>query len=141
MKYTQQGFGVLEVMIVMIIMVILASLSYPRYDAQVKRSNRLEGQAFLADVAARQARYFAQNNRYVTDSTELIKLYGHAFQVDQSSTGYYLLHLEPGEDEDGGYALTAVQQFADSICGNLTLNAQGKKGYTGSGYGVEQCRR
>ena len=108
MKYTQQGFGVLEVMIVMIIMVILASLSYPRYDAQVKRSKRLEGQAFLADVAARQARYFAQNNRYITDSTELIKLYGHAFQVDQSSTGYYLLQVEPGADEDGGYAALRI---------------------------------
>ena len=75
MKYTQQGFGVLEVMIVMIIMVILASLSYPKYDAQVKRSKRLEGQAFLADVAARQARYFAQNNRYITDSNRIVFLF------------------------------------------------------------------
>ena len=141
MKYTQKGLGILEIMIVMIIMVILAALSYPRYDAHVKRSKRIEGQALLADVAARQARYFSQNNSYITDSTELINLYGHQLAAHSSYNGHYILYLESGQADDGGYALTAIQQFADSTCGNLTLNALGVKGHTGPTYDAEQCWR
>lgn len=141
MKNSNKGFGILEVLVVMAVVVILAGLSYPRYDAQLKRSKRSEGQAFLTDVAARQARYFSQNNRYVTDSKELVNLYGYPFNGGQSANGYYVLQLAPGKAEDGGYRLTALQQFVDSRCGSLTLNALGVKGHSGSENQVEQCWR
>ena len=135
MKPVQSGFTLIEVMIVVVIIGILAAIAYPSYDEYVKRANRSEGQALLNDAAARQERYFAQNNAYITSSDELSKL------GLRTETGKYKLQVAKGEKEDGGYLLTAKQQFGDSKCGNLTLNAMGKKGRTGTGKTVEECWR
>ena len=135
MKPVQSGFTLIEVMIVVAIIGILAAIAYPSYDEYVKRANRSEGQALLNDAAARQERYFAQNNAYITSSDELSKL------GLRTETGKYKLQVAKGEKEDGGYLLTAKQQFGDSKCGNLTLNAMGKKGRTGTGKTVEECWR
>ncbi|WP_081730558.1 type IV pilin protein [Zestomonas thermotolerans] len=135
MKPVQSGFTLIEVMIVVVIIGILAAIAYPSYDEYVKRANRSEGQALLNDAAARQERYFAQNNAYITSSDELSKL------GLRTETGKYKLQVAKGEKEDGGYLLTAKQLFGDSKCGNLTLNAMGKKGRTGTGKTVEECWR
>ncbi|WP_277052198.1 type IV pilin protein [Zestomonas thermotolerans] len=135
MKPVQSGFTLIEVMIVVVIIGILAAIAYPSYDEYVKRANRSEGQALLNDAAARQERYFAQNNAYITSSDELSKL------GLRTETGKYKLQVAKGAKEDGGYLLTAKQQFGDSKCGNLTLNAMGKKGRTGTGKTVEECWR
>jgi len=133
MKPVQSGFTLIEVMIVVVIIGILAAIAYPSYDEYVKRANRSEGQALLNDAAARQERYFAQNNAYITSSDELSKL------GLRTETGKYKLQVAEGAKGDGGYLLTALQQFGDSKCGNLTLNAMGKKGRTGTGKTVEEC--
>lgn len=135
MKPVQSGFTLIEVMIVVVIIGILAAIAYPSYDEYVKRANRSEGQALLNDAAARQERYFAQNNAYITSSDELSKL------GLRTETGKYKLQVAKGAKGDGGYLLTALQQFGDSKCGNLTLNAMGKKGRTGTGKTVEECWR
>jgi len=135
MKPVQSGFTLIEVMIVVVIIGILAAIAYPSYDEYVKRANRSEGQALLNDAAARQERYFAQNNAYITSSDELSKL------GLRTETGKYKLQVAEGAKGDGGYLLTALQQFGDSKCGNLTLNAMGKKGRTGTGKTVEECWR
>src|SRR5690554_2330037 len=121
MKTAQQGFTLIEMMIVMAIIGILAAIAYPSYDEYVKRGNSTEGQAFLSDVAARQERYFSQNNAYITDVANIAKLGVTA----NSPTGKYSIVLAGG---GGGYTLTANQQFSDTKCGNLSLNALGEKG-------------
>jgi type IV pilus assembly protein PilE len=142
MKPVQSGFTLIEVMIVVVIIGILAAIAYPSYDEYVKRANRSEGQALLNDAAARQERYFAQNNAYITSSGELSKLGLRTSGSDVvSETGKYKLQVAKGAKGDGGYLLTALQQFGDSKCGNLTLNAMGKKGRTGTGKTVEECWR
>ncbi|MEE9101535.1 type IV pilin protein [Pseudomonas nitroreducens] len=139
MKHVQTGFTLLEVMIVVVVIGILAAIAYPSYEEYVKRGNRAEGQAALNDAAARQERYFAQNNSYVTSTADISKL---GMRTDGSNTisetGKYRLQVAGG---GGGYTLTAVQQFGDTKCGNLTLNAQGEKGRTGSGKTTEDCWR
>src|SRR5690554_1595613 len=122
MKTAQQGFTLIEVMIVVAIIGILAAIAYPSYEEYVKRGNRTEGQAFLSDVAARQERYFSQNNVYTTDITKL------GLSSANSPTSKYTINLAAGAAGDGGYLLTANQQFSDTKCGNLSLNALGEKG-------------
>lgn len=128
-----KGFTLIEVMIVVAIIGILAAIAYPSYDEYVKRGNRTEGQAFLNDVAARQERYFSQNNAYVTADAEIAKL---GLSSLNSPTDKYTIGLAGG---GGGYTLTATQQFNDTKCGNLTLNALGEKG--ASAGTVERCWR
>lgn len=139
MKRVQTGFTLLEVMVVVAIVGILAAIAYPSYDEYVKRGNRAEGQAALNDAAARQERYFAQNNAYVTSADDIGKLGMRSNGSNVvSETSKYTLQVAGG---GGGYTLTAVQQFGDTKCGNLTLNAQGEKGRTGSGKTVQDCWR
>lgn len=141
MLYVQKGFTLLELMVVLLIIGILAALAYPRYDAQIKRGYRTEGQAFLNEVAARQERYFSQNNSYLIpedDSDELTGL-GLASPALSASNKYQLKITT--EDNDGGYSLIAQQQFNDSQCGDLTLNGLGIQGRTGTDNSVAECWR
>lgn len=129
-----KGFTLIEVMIVVAIIGILAAIAYPSYDEYVKRGNRAEGQAFLNEVAARQERYFSQNNAYVTSVDDISKL---GLSKSSSETGKYTLTIST----NNGYTLTATQQFNDTKCGNLTLNAQGVKGRSGTEKTVDECWR
>ena|SRR5690554_4738767 len=137
MKTAQQGFTLIEVMIVVAIIGILAAIAYPSYDEYVKRGNRTEGQAFLSDVAARQERYFSQNNKYITAVGDIAKL---GLSNANSPTSKYTLAIATVAN-DGGYTLTANQQFGDTKCGNLSLNALGVKNRSGSGKSVNDCWR
>lgn len=138
MNRIQRGFTLIEVMIVVAIIGILAAIAYPSYDEYVKRGNRTEGQALLSDASARQERYFAQNNEYITDDADIAKL--GLRNGNESETGKYELTVSKAND-DGGYRLVAEQQFGDTKCGNLTLTAVGTKGRTGSDKSVEDCWR
>ncbi len=132
------GFTLIELMVVVAIIGILAAVAYPSYDAYVKRGYRAEGQAFLNDVAARQERYFTQTNKYVTSDDDVEKL---SLRGDGSSeTGKYTLSLSK-VDNDGGYTLTAQQQFNDAKCGDLTLDAKGLRGVSAEGATAADCWR
>lgn len=119
--HNSKGFTLIEVMIVVVIVGILASIAYPSYQEYVNRSNRAEGQAFLSDIAARQERYFSQNNAYVTANTDRSKL---GLTSNQSANQRYTVSLSSVAN-DGGYTLTATPNFTETRCGNLVLNAKG----------------
>lgn len=133
MRLKQQGFTLIEVMIVVVILGIISAIALPSYQEHVRRANRSEGMAFLQDVAARQERYFAQNNTYVTDIANVGKL---GLSGTTSETGKYSLTIAATNN----YTLTATPaSFSDPKCGNLTLNALGTK--TASAGSVNDCWR
>ena len=64
---------------------------------------------------------FAQNNRYVTAAADIAKLglRGTSGTTVNSDNGKYTLTVGTTAN-DGGYTLTATQNFGDAACGNLT---------------------
>lgn len=139
-RVSQHGFTLIEMMIVVAIIGILAAIAYPSYDEYVKRGNRTEGQALLSDAAARQERYFSQNNVYITKDADISKLGLNLASGNKSATGKYAFSISK-VDKDGGYTLTAKQQFKDTKCGDLTLTATGARGVSGSGASASDCWR
>ena len=135
-KNAKKGFSLIELMITVAIIGILAAIAYPSYTEYVNRGNRTEGQAFLSDVAARQERYYSQNNTYTTDPVELGLVFPE--EIVESATKKYRLGLADG---GGGYILTATSQFNDTKCLTLTLNARGETGSTGSRGDNKECWR
>ncbi len=125
--HKQFGFTLIEVMIVVVIIGILASIAFPSYQEYVIRGNRAEGQALLADAAARQERYFAQNTTYADNVSKLN-------MTDESPNKHYKVSVTSADSNS--YALTAQAQGSqasrDTKCGNLTLDSTGERGKSGS---------
>ncbi|WP_304641682.1 type IV pilin protein [Pseudomonas sp.] len=135
-KSRAAGFTLIEVMIVVVVIGILASIAYPSYREYVLRGNRAEGQAFLSEAAARQERYYAQYSSYVTTNSDRGKL-----QINEAKYSRLYDLAVSSVNGDGGYTLTVTQKFSDTDCGNLTLNARGVRGRSGSGKTVDECWR
>lgn len=134
-KARLRGFTLIEVMIVVAIAGILVAIAFPSYREYVLRGNRTQGQTLLVEASARQERFYAQNSAYVTDNANKGNL-----QVNEGNyDDFYVLSVGTAVG-DGGYTLTATQQFGDVDCGNLTLDARGNKGNTGS-KDEEECWR
>ena len=124
-KRQMAGFTLIELMVVVAIIGILMAIAYPSYQEYVLRGNRSEGQAFLNDAAARQERYYAQNNTYADTAVKL------GYANNNSSNTKYTLAISNVSATT--YTLTATPARTDSKCGNLSLNQAGTKGETGSG--------
>lgn len=127
---TEHGFTLIELMITVAIVGILAAIAYPSYTEYVLRSNRSEGQAFLNDAAARQERYYAQNNTYADTTAKL------GYSTANSANTRYVLSISSASAT--AYTLLATVQRADAKCGNLGLNHTGTKTKTGTAT-VAEC--
>lgn len=126
MRHQETGFTLIELMITVAIIGILAAIAYPSYQEYVLRGNRTEGMAMLNDAAARQERFFAQNNSYADTAAKL-------GMNDDSPSGFYTLSI--GDVTASTYTLTATAKGAqrrDSKCANLGLNQAGVKSKTGT---------
>lgn len=123
-----RGFTLIEMMIVVVILAILAAIALPSYQKYVLRSHRAEGQALLSEAAARQERYFAQNNTYASTST--------ALNLASYLAGVQYYSLAISNVTASTYTLTATatgSQARDSECLTLTLDQAGTRGASGTG--------
>ena len=143
----------IELMIVVVIVGIMAAVAFPAFQRYVNRAKRTEAKTLLLEVAARQERFYFDNNRYAANATDL----GYANDTQASNQD---AHCPPGGDRvcsaERNYALvlpmvagttgdlatsyllsvTPLAPHSDADCGNMTLDSTGTQG---SGTGDEIC--
>jgi type IV pilus assembly protein PilE len=127
----EAGVTLMELMIVLAIVGILAAVGYPAYVDYTDRARRADGRALLMDAAARQERYFFDNNQYANALTAI----GYSNATVNSGEGAYTMGA-PAAGPTGSVAtsflLTATPTFSDTECGNLTLDSRGTQGISAS---------
>lgn len=127
----QRGFTLIELMIAVVIVAILTGIAFPSYQRYVLRSHRVEAQALLSEAAARQERYYSQNNAYASTAAAL----NMTSQVN--ALQYYSLAIS--NVTDTSYTLTATAQGAqakDGQCLSLSIDQAGTRSNTGTGTGT-----
>ena len=107
----------------------MAAMGFPSYLNSVREPRRAEGRNLLLDAANREERFFADNNTYSADMTQL----GYAADPAVSENGFYSLDAAVTALS---YTLTVTAQgaqAADAPCATRTLQATGAKASTGGG--------
>lgn len=132
------GMTLIELMIVLVIVGILAALGYPAYVDYADRARRSDGKSMLLDAAARQERYYFDNNRYTATLTEL----GYGSGTVNSGEGNYVLTAGVGATNNivTSFTVTAtpVATFNDPKCNVLTLDSRGTQTENGT-ESLEYC--
>ena len=121
-----KGMTLIELMIAVAVVGILATIAYPSYQNQVRRSNRADAITALTAMANAQERSYLANNTYTTDTT----LLGFAAGTGNSQRGFYTLTVPTGNTTTFTITATAVAgrpQAGDTACTPLTLNSTGIK--------------
>lgn len=122
-----RGFTLVELMIVLAIIAILAAIAVPAYTRYVYRARRVDGQQLLLTIANAEERYYAVNNKYTTDPTQI----GFTGSSAVSNHGYYLATLTPasGSTSAQTYLAKASPQGVQSgdVCGSLSIDNTGNK--------------
>jgi len=121
--HTFRGFTLVELVVVMAIAAILAAIAIPNYSEYVLRSNRSSAQAFISDVATRQAQFFLDRRTYATTvaalnlpvPNEIATRYNVAIAVNAGPPLTYTIRATP----------TGPQ--AKDRCGALTIDQAGTK--------------
>lgn len=118
-----KGFTLIELMIAVAIVGILAAIAYPSYTEYVRKTRIAEAAATILEVAQIAERYYSQNGDYVDDAI----IYPE--QSPSDGNAIYNVVLEDGEDEDGGYLVTASAVGGGVMdgdgCANMSINALG----------------
>jgi len=123
------GFTLIELMVTVAIIGILASIAYPSYIDQVRKTRRANAQSDLVELASFMERYYTENFSYdpVNNAALPIKE-----SPKSGSPKYYTLTVV---SSDTSYALTATAKNGqgNDRCGNLTLDHTGDPGAATTG--------
>ncbi len=143
------GFTLIELMITLVVLAILVAIAYPSYRSRVMASRRSDAQVLLEKAAADEERFYTLYNTYtdvITPPTGCAgSACGLAYPGTASPEGYYDLSVKPGSTGAiaSSYVLTAAPTAKggqdQDVCGSLTLDSAGQRGFTGSGGTLGSC--
>lgn len=132
-----RGFTLIELMIVLAIVAILATIAYPSYQEQVRKSRRADAQAVLTEAAQWMERYYTQNNNY---SAATAFASSGLTASPRGATGrgvYYRIRFDPAfplGTNAQAFRLQAVPVNAMSTdpCGTFKLDNVGRRTLSGN---------
>lgn len=129
----ESGFTLVELVIVMVVAAILTAIAIPMYMNQVRESRRTDARSALLDLAGREERYFATNNAYTSDSTNLGYTTAGSTWPQAVGSGYYQVAqptLNPAGLPTPSYSISATPtgtQVKDTTCASFTVTSTGQE--------------
>lgn len=127
------GFTLIEMMITVAIIAIIASIAYPSFQEQIRKSRRADGISALMGLHMAQQRLRANCRFYAqqidttagaTNDCQGTAADSKVAYVNQSSEGYYALSIAAGTATGNAYTIVADpqgNQAADTDCDPLQL--------------------
>ena len=126
------GFTLIELMITVAVLAIIASIAYPSYQEQMRKTRRADAKAALMDAAAKAERHYTQFGNY-----------GGTIPIPAtSSEGYYTIVLTPATGANPQtFSITATRagSQANDKCGNFSIDQAQSKTVAGGYLGAAQC--
>ncbi len=127
------GFTMIEMMIVVVIIAILASIGYPAYQEQVRKSRRADCAGELQLLANAMERSFTLNGTYPAGPA-LPGGFPASCPMNGGTPVYNFAIVNGGATFSISAAPTGPQ--AGDKCGTLTLTNLGQQGITGAAGGL-----
>ena len=133
------GFTLIELMVVVAVAALLATVAYPSYVNQVRKSRRADAKTALLDLAARQERFFSINNTYTSNGSNLG--YAGAFpqNVLTGSTAYYQLNVTAASATAYTLSATPIGDQTADPCGSYGLDQSGNQTTSGGTLSTASC--
>ena len=132
MDRRQQGVSLLELLLVCFISALLISMAVPSYTRHIVKTNRLDGQLALLDLANRLTHYHTHHHTYATATIASGDPATDILVRAETANGHYHLHI--AQQTDTLFQLHAIpiqrQASQDKWCQTLTLTDQNERGIT-----------
>ena len=129
MDRRQQGVGLLELLLICFISAILISIATPGYTRHIVKTNRLDGQFALLDLANRLTHYHTHHHTYATATIASGDPATDILARAETANGHYRLHI--AQQTTTLFQLHAIprqrQAAQDKWCQTLTLTDQGNR--------------
>jgi type IV pilus assembly protein PilE len=131
----QTGFTLIEVMIVVVVVSILAAIALPSYQAYVQKGRRVDAKNAVLDMAAREEKYFAINNKYTILGTDLGFAVDSQIPVSANGASYYEVTITQNTTNDYIVTATPTGPQVTDPCFSYAINSLGvqSNGISGGG--------
>lgn len=118
----RNGFTLIELMVACAVVAILASVAYPSYLSQVRKSARASAKAQMLDIANREQQALLANRNYV--GTAPLQASGYSLPSDVSAKYTYTIAVGSTPPT---YTITFTPYGSQAKDGPLTLTSDGTK--------------
>ena len=144
---SSKGFTLMEVLTALLIIAILATVAYPSYVNQIRKSKRVVAKSALLDAANREEEYYFNNKSYANAlnllpqyATSTVLFNNDGSQPAAAADAVYALSVAAVDDPVACgttpcFKLQAVpqnDQANDTACGTFTLTSSNTKGAAGT---------